>query len=322
MKVDKWLAIVNVFAASKKAGSVWKMAAACLEGAGVSYKAEFTGGKYNATELSRKAAERGYRKFIAVGGDGTIHDVLNGIAEYAMSAGEVSLSDFTLSVIPVGSGNDWVKSVGVSTDIKQAVKYIAAGETGVQDVVKVSVLDSSDLSAEPLSVSYMSNVGGVGLDARVCEIVNRKKEQGKRGKKLYVSALLYCIRHRVPIRAKVVCDGRQVFSGRYLSMAFGIGKYSGGGMRQTPAALIDDGLLDITIIPDIPIWTIAKEAYKLFTGNFLTIKEVIPATCREVYVLPESEADAEPAEVDGEVVGRAPVKMEVLQQQINIIKPA
>ena len=322
MKPDKWLAVVNVFAASKKAGSVWKMAAACLEEAGVSYKAEFTGGKYNATELSRKAAGRGYRKFIAVGGDGTIHDVLNGIAEYALNDSEVSLSDFTLSVIPVGSGNDWVKSVGVSTDIKQAVEYIAAGVTGVQDVVKVSTLDSSDLTAEPLSVSYMSNIGGVGLDARVCEIVNRKKERGKRGKKLYVSALLYCIRHRVSIRARVVCDGSQVFSGRYLSMAFGIGKYSGGGMRQTPAAVIDDGLLDITIIPDIPIWTIAKEVYKLFTGNFLTIKEVIPATCREVYILPESEADAEPVEVDGEVVGRAPVKMEVLDQQINIIKPA
>jgi YegS/Rv2252/BmrU family lipid kinase len=322
MKPDKWMAIVNVFAASKKAGSVWKMAAAYLEEAGVSYKAEFTGGKYNATELSRKAAGRGYRKFIAVGGDGTIHDVLNGIAEYAMAEPEVSLSDFTVSVIPVGSGNDWVKSVGVSTDIKQAVEYIAAGVTGVQDVVKVSALDSSDLTAEPLSVSYMSNIGGVGLDARVCEIVNRKKERGKRGKKLYVSALLYCIGHRVPIRAKVICDGKQIFSGRYLSMAFGIGKYSGGGMRQTPAAVIDDGLLDITIIPDIPIWTIAKEVYKLFTGNFLTIKEVIPATCREVYILPESEADAEPVEVDGEVVGRAPVKMEVLEQQINIIKSA
>jgi YegS/Rv2252/BmrU family lipid kinase len=322
MKPDKWMAIVNVFAASKKAGSVWKMVAAYLEEAGVSYKAEFTGGKYNATELSRKAAGRGYRKFIAVGGDGTIHDVLNGIAEYAMAEPEVSLSDFTVSVIPVGSGNDWVKSVGVSTDIKQAVEYIAAGVTGVQDVVKVSALDSSDLTAEPLSVSYMSNIGGVGLDARVCEIVNRKKERGKRGKKLYVSALLYCIGHRVPIRAKVICDGKQIFSGRYLSMAFGIGKYSGGGMRQTPAAVIDDGLLDITIIPDIPIWTIAKEVYKLFTGNFLTIKEVIPATCREVYILPESEADAEPVEVDGEVVGRAPVKMEVLEQQINIIKSA
>ena len=167
----------------------------------------------------------------------------------------------------------------------------------------------------------MVNVGGIGLDARVCEIVNRKKERGRRGKKLYVSALLYCIRHRVPIRAKVICDGQTIFSGRYLSMAFGVGKYSGGGMRQTPEAVLDDGLLDITIIPDIPIWTIAKEVYKLFTGNFLTIKEVIPAKCREVFILPESEADAEPVEVDGEVVGRAPVKMEVLEQQINIIKP-
>ena len=321
MKPDKWLAIVNVFAASKKAGSVWKRAAACLEEAGVAYKAEFTGGKYNATELSMKAAARGYRKFIAVGGDGTIHDVLNGIAEYAMSESEVSLSDFTLSVIPVGSGNDWVKSVGLSADIQQAVASIAAGVTGVQDVVKVSVLDDSDFSAEPLAVSYMSNIGGVGLDARVCEIVNRKKERGRRGKKLYVSALLYCIRHRVPIRAKVICDGKTIFSGRYLSMAFGVGKYSGGGMRQTPEAVLDDGLLDITIIPDIPIWTIAKEVYKLFTGNFLTIKEVVPAKCREVLILPESEADAEPVEVDGEVVGRAPVKMEVLEQQINIIKP-
>ena len=321
MKPNKWLAIVNVFAASKKAGSVWKRAAACLEEAGVAYKAEFTGGKYNATELSKKAAARGYRKFIAVGGDGTIHDVLNGIAEYAMSESEVSLSDFTLSVIPVGSGNDWVKSVGLSADIQQAVASIAAGVTGVQDVVKVSVLDDLDFSAEPLAVSYMSNIGGVGLDARVCEIVNRKKERGRRGKKLYVSALLYCIRHRVPIRAKVICDGQTIFSGRYLSMAFGVGKYSGGGMRQTPEAVLDDGLLDITIIPDIPIWTIAKEVYKLFTGNFLTIKEVIPAKCREVLILPESEADAEPVEVDGEVVGRAPVKMEVLEQQINIIKP-
>ena len=173
-----------------------------------------------------------------------------------------------------------------------------------------------------MSVSYMSNVGGVGLDARVCEIVNRKKEKGKRGKQLYVSALLYCIRHRVPIRARIVCDGKEIFSGKYLSIAFGIGKYSGGGMRQTPDAVIDDGLLDITVIPDIPIWTIAKEAPKLFTGTFNTVEVLTLAKCHEVLVLPEGEADAEPVEVDGEVVGRAPVRMEILDQQINVIRPS
>ena len=269
-KKDIWLVVVNVFAASRKAGSVWKKAAAMLEEANVPYKAMFTGGPDNAIAISRKSCARGYRRFIAVGGDGTVHDVLNGIAEYVYSGvdPDVAISDFTLGVLPVGSGNDWVKSTGVPQDVKSAVDVIAAGHTGFQDVVRVEVLDPSDYASAPLSVSYMANVGGVGLDARVCEIVNRKKEQGRRGKKLYVSALLYCIKHRVPIRAKVVCDGKEVFAGRYLSIAFGVGRYSGGGMRQTPLAELGDGLLDITVIPDIPIWTIAKEVPRLFTGTF------------------------------------------------------
>lgn len=307
---DKWLVVVNVFAASKKAGSVWKRAAAMLDEAGVKYKARFTGGADNAIAISRKAAADGYRKFIAVGGDGTVHDVLNGIAEYAYSE-EVSVSDFTLGVLPVGSGNDWVKSTCVPRDIRKAVETIASGVCAEQDVVKVE--------AEPSAVSYMVNVGGVGLDARVCEIVNRKKEQGKRGKKLYVTALLYCIRHRVPVRAKVVADGNVVFDGSYLSMAFGVGKYSGGGMRQTPVADLGDGLLDVTVIPDISLWKIAKEVPKLFTGTFHTVDVLTQVKCREVTVLPYAQADAEPAEVDGEVIGRAPVRMSVLPDKINVI---
>ena len=322
-KKDIWLVVVNVFAASRKAGSVWKKAAAMLEEANVPYKAMFTGGPDNAIAISRKSCARGYRRFMAVGGDGTVHDVLNGIAEYVYSGvdPDVDISDFTLGVLPVGSGNDWVKSTGVPQDVKSAVDVIAAGHTGFQDVVRVEVLDPSDYASAPLSVSYMANVGGVGLDARVCEIVNRKKEQGRRGKKLYVSALLYCIKHRVPIRAKVVCDGKEVFAGRYLSIAFGVGRYSGGGMRQTPLAELGDGLLDVTVIPDIPIWTIAKEVPRLFTGTFHKVDVLTMAKCREVLVLPDGEADAEPAEVDGEVVGRAPVRMTVLDEQIRVVMP-
>lgn len=318
----KWLVVVNVFAASKKAGSVWKKAAVMLEQAGVPYKAMFTGGEDNAIAISRKASVAGYRKFIAVGGDGTVHDVLNGIASFVysdQSAGAV-LSDFTLGVLPVGSGNDWVKSTGVPRDVRAAVDVIAAGHTGSQDVVKVSILDRSDNSSVN-AVSYMANIGGVGLDARVCEIVNKKKEAGKRGKKLYVSALLYCIRHRVPVRAKVICDGREVFAGKYLSIAFGVGKYSGGGMRQTPLAELGDGLLDIAVIPDIPLWVIAKEVPRLFTGTFHKVDVLTQAKCREVVVLPYNEADAEPVEVDGEVIGRAPVRMEVMPEHINVVMP-
>ena len=316
---DIWLVVVNVFAASKKAGSVWKKAAVMLENAGIRYKAMFTGGKDNAIAISRKASARGYRKFIAVGGDGTVHDVLNGIAGHVFSSDDSSMSDYTLAVLPVGSGNDWVKSTGIPKDIQEAVNAIASGHTGLQDVVRVEMLDPYGADSDPLSVSYMANVGGVGLDARVCEIVNRKKEQGRRGKKLYVSALLYCIRHRVPVRARIICDGQEIFAGRYLSIAFGVGKFSGGGMRQTPLAELGDGLLDVTVIPDISIWTIAKEVPRLFTGTFHKVDVLTLAKCREVLVLPDSEADAEPVEVDGEVVGRAPVRMTVLDGQMKVI---
>lgn len=311
-KKDIWLVVVNVFAASKQAGAVWKKAAVMLEESGVSYKAMFTGGTDNAIAISRKASAMGYRRFMAVGGDGTVHDVLNGIASYVYShdAEDVRISDFTLGVLPVGSGNDWVKSTGVPRDIRSAVNIIAAGRTGLQDVVKVSVSDT---------VSYMANIGGIGLDARVCEIVNRKKEQGRRGKQLYISALLYCIRHRVPVRATIICDGKEVFNGRYLSLAFGVGKFSGGGMRQTPLAELGDGLLDVTVIPDIPLWTIAKEIPKLFTGTFHKVAVLTQSKCREVTIIPECQADAEPVEVDGEVIGRGTTWMEVLPDQINVI---
>ena len=311
-KKDIWLVVVNVFAASKKAGSVWKKAAVMLEEAGVPYKAMFTGGADNAIAISRKACAMGYRKFMAVGGDGTVHDVLNGISEhvYAPDTTDVSISDITLGVLPVGSGNDWVKSTGVPRDIRSAVDVIAEGHTGLQDMVRVKVGDT---------VSYMANIGGIGLDARVCEIVNRKKEQGRRGKQLYVSALLYCIRHRVPVRAKVICDGKEIFNGKYLSLGFGVGKYSGGGMRQTPLAELGDGLLDVTVIPDIPLWIIAKEVPKLFTGTFHKVSVLTLAKCRSISIIPECQADAEPVEVDGEVIGRGHTTMEVLPEQIKVI---
>lgn len=312
---DKWLVVVNVFAASKQAGSVWKKAAALLDDMAVPYEARFTGGADNAQEISRKAAEAGYRKFVAVGGDGTIHDVLNGMAGYASASSCVTLSDFTLAVIPVGSGNDWIKSVAVPRNMSKAVSLIAEGRTTQQDVVRVSIMDSEEV----VSDSYMANIGGVGLDARVAEIVNKKKEQGRRGKKLYIGALIYCIKNRVPVKARVICDGQLVFDGKYLSMAFGIGKYSGGGMRQTPLAVMDDGLLDVVIIPDISMWTIARKAPRLFTGTFHKVDVLTQERCREVQVIPYGPADAEPVEVDGEIVGRAPVRMTVLPDQLNIV---
>lgn len=314
---ERWLVIVNVFAASQKAGSIWKRSAAYMEAEGIAYEARYTGGEDNATELARKACAEGFRRFVAVGGDGTVHDIINGIAGYS-DDNSVKLSEFTLAVIPLGSGNDWVRTFGISKNIRSAVRLLKEGRVARQDMVKVSLLNSSGVETK---TKYMANIAGIGLDARVCEIVNRKKKQGYRGKKLYVSALFYCIRHRVPVAAKVICDGQTVFDGKYLSMAFGTGKYSGGGMRQTPLAVPDDGLIDVTIIPDIPMSIIARKVITLFTGTFHTVKQLTLARGAEVVVLPSGQADREPLEVDGEVVGRVPARFKVLEDQLNVMVP-
>lgn len=329
-KQDVWFAVVNIFAASKKAGKLWRKAEKCLRQGQISFTSRRTGSNGNAMNLTCAACEEGYRKFIAVGGDGTVHDVLEGIMFYIESrnlVGEpVSLSDFSFAVIPVGSGNDWIKTTGVPNDVVKSASLLRNGRMVKQDVVKATILDMKALPEEKTyKIAYMANVGGVGLDARVCEKVNKEKKRGKRGKILYVKALLYHILHRVPACARVICDGKEVFNGSYLSMSFGLGKYSGGGMRQTPEAVMDDGLLDMTIIPDLPLLKIAKEAPKLFTDKFWTVKELVTARSRKIMVIPYDKANpggpviGDKIEVDGEVIGRAPVKFEILPDQLNIL---
>ena len=317
--VDKsniWFTVVNVYAASRRASSRWKKAEKVLKTSGIEYHGNRTGRSGNAMEITFDACMAGYRRFVAVGGDGTVHDVLNGIASYIDWTPCVKFSDFTLTVIPLGSGNDWIKSIGMSKDVAEIAKLLQNPIFAKQDVVRVSVIDHMQ---NPMSVSYMVNVGGVGIDARVCESVNAQKSRGKRGKILYVKALFDAIKHRKSSLAKVYSDGELVFDGAYFSIAFGIGKYSGGGMRQTPAAVIDDGLLDMTVIPEIPMRRIIKEVWRLFTGTFLAVPELIATKSRKITILPYDSSCAELAEVDGEVIGKAPVCLEVLEDQINIL---
>ncbi len=315
-----WFSVVNIYAASRTASERWKEAESLLRAKGVEYHGNRTGRSGNAMEIAFDACMAGYRKFIAVGGDGTVHDVLNGIASYVdwknEAGSKISFSDFTLAVIPMGSGNDWIKSTGISKDISKAVHALVNPTVSRQDVVRVSVIDDK---VNPLSVTYMVNVGGIGIDARICERVNAQKSRGKRGRILYVTSLIHAIRHRRPSYAKVVADGKAVFDGAYLSMAFGVGKYSGGGMRQTPDAVLDDGLLDMTIIPDLPLRRIAREVPRLFTGSFLKVPELISSKSRNITVYPYNSSCAEPAEVDGEVIGKVPVRFDVLDSQINIV---
>lgn len=304
-----WYCIVNPHAGSGKTMDEWRIAEKKFTELSVPYKTTLTNYKFHATVLAYEAALHGYRKILAVGGDGSVHEVLAGIMQY-VDEKEVPAEEFTLAVVPIGSGNDWIKTNNVPHDTEKVVEMIAAGSFGKMDIVRVETSEGR---------SYMANVGGTGFDSHVCERVNAQKERGKRSSRIYANALVHTILsfHRFINHVKVTADGRDVFDGTCYSVALGNGPYSGGGMRQVPLAVNDDGLLDYMVVPKLPLVTIVKEVGRLYNGTANESPYLISGKCRELVI-----SGDDLVEVDGEIKGNLPLKVSMTGSKINVLKGA
>ena len=322
-----WYAVVNPNAGSGKTVSEWPRASKILSDNRIDFEYKTTWKMGAAVEITMKACAEGYRKFLAVGGDGTVHEVLEGIAKYVQISAvaktldkesqKVALDDFTLAVMPIGSGNDWIKTLEIPKDFNKVAELMKRDSTGRQDVFCLSLRD--DNTSRNLE-SFMANVGGVGFDANVCKKVNFEKNTGKSGKVLYLKAFISNILNFKTFDCVVEADGKEIFRGTTMSIALGAGKYSGGGMLQVPDAVLDDGLLDITIIPLMPLHRIIRAVPGLFTGKLLKDKpELISAKCSSLSIKPLS-SPAPLVEVDGEVVGNLPVSIGRLDGQLRVLK--
>lgn len=308
---DNWYIIINPRAGSGKTMAEWMPAEKKLAKLRIPFTTTYTHHGRHAVELAKKAADDGFRKFLAVGGDGTLHETFRGIMLHCDEAG-TKPEDFYLGVAPIGSGNDWIKSLKVPHDTEEVVNLINKASFGKMDIVK--------LYCDNGTVGYMANVGGVGFDAHVCERANAIKSLGWRNKMLYLRSLQYTIRHTSAIGLRVIADGKKVFEGQCYSIAMGNGNYSGGGMRQVPAAVVDDGEVDAMIVPQIPISTIVKEMPRLFSGTLMASDKVIFLRGKEIRIEPIDEKLDEIIEVDGEIEGRLPVTVKVTGGSINVIR--
>lgn len=303
--------IVNPRAGSGKTMRKWLPAEKKLERDGIPFVTALTDHKRHATQLAMKAARKGYRKIVSVGGDGSLHETFNGICRWCARTGTPT-EEFLLGVVPIGSGNDWIRSLGVPNDTSEVVDLIRKNSVGVMDVVRVKSSGGR--------LAYMANIGGVGFDSHVCKRVNIQKESGRRGKMIYLNSLRYTVFNLKPVYISVVADGEVIFTGQCFSVALGNGRYSGSGMRQVPLAVMDDGLLDYTVIPKAPLAKVLKELPRLFNGTLNQSEYVISGKCRSLQIVPMDEQSADIFELDGEIEGLLPMSVEITGHQINVIK--
>ncbi|MDR2125863.1 MAG: diacylglycerol kinase family lipid kinase [Prevotellaceae bacterium] len=303
-----WMVIVNPSAGTRKGLTDWPVISNQMYRSGLDFTCVFTEKKYHAVELTVKAINDGFRKIVAIGGDGTVNEIVNGI----FIQKKAPVTDISLAVIAVGTGNDWVRMLGIPKTYQEAIKAISQGQTILQDVGLISFYETKVKHQR-----YMANVAGMGYDAAVNRVFNRLKDEGRSGKWLYILSVAKTLLGYRSKKFNIIVDGETILSNvNVFSANVGIGKYNGGGMLQLPQAEIDDGLFDITVIKKMSKLKIIKHFKKLFNGKIYKLPGVVSLQGKRIEINSKPET---PIEIDGEALGYCPFVFELIPQCINVV---
>lgn len=307
--MEKWIMIGNPASASASTGDAWNKVVKQLKDGGLEVEVLATKHAGHAIELAKEAAAKGVRKFIAAGGDGTIHEVMTGILRFADQS-KTSMGDFTLAALPYGTGNDWIRTPLIPEDVEKAAECIIAGKTAKEDVVRMTF---------PQGVFCMANIGGIGVDAEICQRTNRLKEKGRKGQFLYTMVAPISTFARKRHKVEVTLDGELAYSGRLFTATLGNGAYRGGGLIQTAQdTKWDDGLLDISIMPGVNHFKGMQMMMHCLSGDLAVQPGMVTRKFKKMTIKPLDNG-ADIVEVDGEIPGTLPLTMELTGEQINII---
>lgn len=239
---------------------------------GVEFDLVHTKAVGEAASLAQQALTEGYEPIVAVGGDGTSQEVVNGLMQGA--AGNLA---GTLAWIPTGSGNDFALMNGVPEDIEGACRLIAEGATRTVDV--------GHLTVDGHLERYFDNVVGIGFDALALK--ETKKFKRLRGMALYLPAVLKTIFLTLkPTRMEITCDG-QTISMTPLMVAVANGVREGGGFLITPQARCDDGLLDVMIAEWMPRLQMLAMVPRFLKGTHVNDPRVSVRKARHITIASE-----------------------------------
>jgi YegS/Rv2252/BmrU family lipid kinase len=303
---SEWFVIINPKAGDQKGLHDWDKISALLKANDIQFDHRFTDFAHHALSLVPELVTKGYRKFIVVGGDGFLNEVVNGI----FSQDKVPTGDIMLGLIPVGTGNDWVRTFHIPNDYEGAVKVIVKGKTIMHDVGRVYYHWGPQEDSR-----YFINICGLGFDAEVAKKVNNDSGYEHTGPlkyqyHIFTSLVTY---QTVPVVLKI--DGESRIH-ELFTMTVGICQYNGGGMKQLPYAVPDDGIFDISLIGKISRMKVIRNVKHLYDGSFVNLPEVKTFTGKNITIESNPETWIE---VDGESLGHTPFRFEMLPQALKVI---
>ncbi len=267
---------------------------------------DWTKAPRDAERLAREGARAGVERILVAGGDGTAGEVVTGVLAADL------VDEVQIGFLPLGTGADLVRGLGLATDLEQAVADIAAGRTRQVDAGRVHYVTRE---GEPRSTGYI-NSATLGISGTICRMVNQTGKWMGGTLSFLIGTLRGLARFR-PAAVDLVLDGEKIYSGDVVLATATNGPFFGGGMRAAPKARFDDGLLDVMVIPGLSKRTLFTKLPRLYTGTHVDVADVLYFQGRELVA--EAAPGAQGLEVDGEPLGFAPARFEVLPEAITIV---
>jgi YegS/Rv2252/BmrU family lipid kinase len=305
---QKPILIVNPTSAAGRTGRRWPAIAQSVRFAGIDFDAVLTTRPHEATDITREAVRASRPFVVAVGGDGTLNEVVGGFFD----DGQPIPTSSALGLLQIGTGGDTRRTLGIPANLDGAIRVLVEGHPRPMDVGRVTLGSS---------VRFFVNVAEAGIGAEVSERANRmSKALGPATYLVATLASLVSWRHK-HLSAMVDGNVQREIIGQAVVVANC--QYYGGGMRVAPQAIPDDGLLDVIIVGSIGKLEALIKARTLYKGT-----QFVDAGLRPKLELLRgarlelSSRDRVRVQVDGEVIGELPATFEVLHHAIRIMVPA
>ena len=302
MSVPHAKVIVNPAAGANTTRRKWSHISRLLQHVGLSFDYQYTEGVGHAIELARAAVSDGCQFLVAVGGDGTVNEVANGILSSNGSR------ETTIGVVSTGTGSDFVRSAGIPRDYVSACSFLTRARRRLIDVGVVEYQrDGRTLKR------FFVNSAGVGFDAAVAEISNRlPKFLG--GTIPYIIGLL---RSLAGYKNKLVAlkVGNRTETKRILSVVVANGRYFGGGMQVAPQAELYDSLLDVITVGDMGKFELLRAFPTIYKGTHIYHPKVRMEKATKITIeSPEKFL----VHADGEFLGEGPVSFWLMPSALSI----